>query len=69
MTSDSANTVHMLLMLAGLRDARARPPNASVDTSNAFAVNSKNLPVPAAHLSFIKKFTTFPFSTAMTLLS
>ena len=34
--------------------------NSDRDTSNALAIASKNLPVPAAHLSFMAKFFTVP---------
>jgi hypothetical protein len=47
-------------MLAGLFDARPRLPSTSMDTSNAFAVYSKNLPVPAAHLCSLENQSLFP---------
>ena len=39
---------------------RDRLENSSKDISNALAIDSKNLPVPAAHLSFIAKLSTVP---------
>ncbi len=45
-----------------------RAPNSSRSTSRARAITSRKRPVPAAHLSFIAKFMTRPFSSMTTAL-
>ena len=60
-TSDSANTVHVLLILTGDFDVIEISPNIETSVSNTPAITSKNLPVPAAHLSFMTKLDKFPF--------
>lgn len=52
MTSDSANTVHMLEMTVGCPAAAKRASSAWL-TPNRSAMISKKRPVPAEHLSFM----------------
>ena len=67
-TSDSANTVHMLETAWGSISGSALK-SSSVQPSIT-AMFCRKRPVPAAHLSFIRKLTTFPSrSRAMALLS
>jgi hypothetical protein len=69
-TSDSANTVHMLEILRSLSASSASLPNSSMSYPRVLAMISRNLPVPAAHRSFISNFFTLPFSNReMALLS
>ena len=60
-TSDSANTVHMLLMVKSFLASSAARPNSSMENPRFFAIISMNLPVPAAQRSFISNFLTRPF--------
>ena len=59
-TSLSANTAHCAVIGITFFAVRDRLENSSKDISNALAIDSKNLPVPAAHLSFIAKLSTVP---------
>ena len=68
MTSDSANTVHMLEIVVG-RPWRARFESSSWVRPRRFAMTSMNLPVPAEHLSFMLNLTTLPRSRTMALVS
>ena len=68
MTSDSANTVHRELIgrtvpLSAISNSSCRV------TPRRFAIISRNLPVPAEHLSFIWKSCTMPPNTRMILVS
>ena len=70
MTSDSANTEHMLVISISSFDCRAMGPSSSTSTSRERAIISRKRPVPAAHLSFMTKSATSPFSfRRMALLS
>ena len=62
-TSLSANTVHMLDIFTSCRHSRPTRQNSSSGSSMARAVASRKRPVPAAHLSFMTKFTTPPASS------
>ena len=69
-TSDSANTVHILEIVISSLYVSPASLIWSRFISIVLAIISKNRPVPAAHLSFITKFATAPFSSRrMTLLS
>ena len=59
MTSLSANTVHMLLILVGSPE-RARSAICCWEMPRRSAMISKKRPVPAAHLSFMRKSVTLP---------
>ena len=59
MTSDSAKTVHMELMLVPPPWA-AIPHSSSGRTARVFAMISRKRPVPAEHLSFMRKSLTAP---------
>ena len=68
MTSDSANTVHMELMVMGFpRDARSE--SSSMVSPRRLVMTSRNFPVPAEHLSFMMNFMTRPFFKAIPLVS
>ena len=70
MTSLSANTVQVLEIDAGAVDLAASVSRSSTSSRRMEAITSKNRPVPAAHLSFITKFTILPEGDrAMTLAS
>ena len=70
MTSDSAKTVHWAVMGMTFFACRDRLENSVKSISKALAIASKNRPVPAAHLSFMAKFSTVPsVSTAMPFTS
>ena len=68
MTSLSAKTVHMELMARG-SPFSAMSNSSAMSTPRRFAMISRNFPVPAEHLSFIRKEEAIPFSTVMTLVS
>ena len=53
MTSDSANTVQVLLMFTGWVLCSESGPSWLMGTFNTWAITSRKRPVPAAHLSFI----------------
>lgn len=69
MTSDSANTVHMLVIAWG------SIPSVMLSSCSTLApsvreITSRKRPVPAAHLSFIRKSVRLPASSSwITLLS
>ncbi len=66
----SANTVHMLLIWMRFSAASAKLPNSSTGRCRARAMNSRNLPVPAAQRSFISNLATLPWGVmVMTLVS
>ncbi len=67
-TSDSEKTVHMLFILAGLALLSESSPIFATRTCSTRAITSMNLPVPAAHLSFITKFATWPSSVRLIAL-
>ena len=70
MTSDSANTEHMLVISMSSVDRRATGPSSSTSISRVRAIISRKRPVPAAHLSFMTKSVTSPASFKwMALLS
>ena len=64
MISVSANTMHMLLITAGLVLLDAIAPRSANWTPRRSATTSRNLPVPAAQRSFIAKSCTDPFQPA-----
>ena len=68
MTSDSANTVHMLEMTVGCPAAAKRASSAWL-TPNRSAMISKKRPVPAEHLSFMTNLRTLPPARPMALVS
>ena len=68
MTSDSANTVHMLEISVG-RPARAMAAISSWVTPRRSAMISRKRPVPAEHLSFMTNFMTLPDFSPMALVS
>ena len=68
-TSDSANTAQVLLMDTGFWDFSESLPISSTCTSRTRDMASRNLPVPAAHLSFIIKFSRFPLSSRSSALA
>ena len=61
-TSDSANTEHILVISMSSVDCKAIVPSSLISTSNVLAIISRKRPVPAAHLSFITKSMTSPLS-------
>ncbi len=63
-TSDSANTLHWLVMVAGFFDLSESDDMPSRPHSRTRAIASKNLPVPAAQRSFITNSRTLPFSSS-----
>ena len=67
-TSDSANTVHMLDIVIS-SPFSASFAKSSMDTPRVLDISSINLPVPAAHLSFIVKFVTLPLFKVIILVS
>ncbi len=56
MTSDSANTAHILLMDTALTDDCAFVINSTKSILSVLSMISINLPVPAAHRSFISNY-------------
>ena len=60
MTSDSANTLQVEFILTLFIELFASSSNQAISVSSVFDMISRNLPVPAAHLSFIKKSMTSP---------
>ena len=60
MTSDSANTVHCAVIGMTFFAPNDSFEKSSRLISKLLAIASKNLPVPAEHLSFIAKFLTVP---------
>ena len=69
-TSDSAKTVQVELTESDRVARRERSPIRSRSISSVLAITSRNLPVPAAHLSFMAKSATFPSGPSrITLLS
>ena len=70
MTSDSANTVQRLLMGTTSSPCWASWEREAMGQSSTRAITSKKRPVPAAHLSFMTKFSTLPSCPRrMTLVS
>ena len=70
MTSLSANTVQVLEIAAGAAALAASASRSSTSRRRIEAITSRNRPVPAAHLSFMTKFTILPEGDrAMTLAS
>ena len=67
-TSDSANTVHMELIEVPLPFEASSHRSCGV-RDNVFAMTSRNRPVPAEHLSFMRKSVTIPFSMRMIFVS
>ena len=63
MTSDSANTVQVLLTTTFSVLRASYSPICSTLSSSTRAMLSMKRPVPAAHLSFMKKHWTAPFSS------
>ena len=63
MTSDCANTTQVELMSHGAVLSSDSGPTWSMVVSRMPAMTSMNLPVPAAHLSFIEKFFTWYWSS------
>lgn len=61
-TSLSAKTVHVEDIFILFVAFKVRLSSPSRSTLRAFAITSRNRPVPAAHLSFITKCVTFPSS-------
>ena len=59
-TSDSANTVHVVLIFTGFCARSAVSPSSSRGISSAKAAACRKRPVPAAHLSFMQKSITSP---------
>src|SRR3989338_212850 len=55
MMSDSTKTVHTVVRRTGFFAFREIPPISSRPSPKASAELARNLPVPAAHLSFITK--------------
>ena len=60
MTSDSANTVHVEEMVATFSDCSSKPDRSDTLQPKIDAITSRKRPVPAAHLSFIAKFSRSP---------
>ena len=56
-TSDSANTVQVVLMATGFSPRSDVGPSSSSGISSAAAAAPRKRPVPAAHLSFMQKST------------
>ena len=54
-TSDSANTVQVVLIFTGCDEPSAVSPSSSSGISRAADAAPRNRPVPAAHLSFMQK--------------
>jgi len=63
MTSDSANTVHMLFIFSARFANMASAANSSRVNPSAAAITSKNRPVPAAQRSFISNLHRRPLSS------
>ena len=63
-TSDSAKTVHMLLIFSALFAESAAAENSSSVKPSTVAMTSRNRPVPAAHRSFISNLHKLPFSSS-----
>src|SRR3989338_4063172 len=60
-TSDFANTTHVLLIVTRpLPASRERRPTSTSGTWSSEAMTSRARPVPAAHLSFMRKLVTRP---------
>src|SRR5574341_1526450 len=59
-TSDSANTVQVVLILTGRSPRSAVGPSSLKSSSSALAAAPRKRPVPAAHLSFMQKSTISP---------
>jgi hypothetical protein len=69
-TSDSAKTVHVVLILTGLSPFKAVGPSSASGISRALEAAPRKRPVPAAHLSFMQKSTISPLlETRMALVS
>src|SRR5581483_4467188 len=69
-TSDSAKTVQVVLIRTGLSARNAVGPSWSRGMSSALDAAPRNLPVPAAHLSFMQKSTISPLArTRIALVS
>lgn len=62
-TSDSAKTVHMLLMACGATPA-VMLSSCSTLAPVVREMTSRKRPVPAAHLSFIRKSVRLPSSSS-----
>ena len=69
MTSDSANTVQVELMLMVPSAFASRSLRSATPTSSILAITSRKRPVPAAHLSFIRKFSSLPLSPMLITLA
>jgi hypothetical protein len=69
-TSVFANTVQKLLSRAASFAVLANSSSRASGKSSRIAISSRNAPVPAAHLRFIRKSTRLPWaSMRITLLS
>ena len=64
-TSDSAKTVHMLEITMFSFHSSPMVLISSSESPSVLAIISRKRPVPAAHLSFIRKFFTAPFSSIL----
>ena len=53
----------MLLTVVGFSERASILPISLMSISNILDITSMNLPVPAAHLSFMKNLVTFPLSS------
>ena len=67
-TSDSAKTVHMLEITTFSFHSSPFVLISSNESPSVLAIISRKRPVPAAHLSFIRKFFTAPFSSMLIAL-
>ncbi len=65
--SDSANTVHVVVIFTGFFAVWASGPRSPSGISRASEAAPRNRPVPAAHLSFMLKSMTWP--SAPTLIA
>ena len=63
------NTVHLSPRFKGALAVSALSPNSSIFISNLSDCSSRKEPVPAAHILFISKSTTTPFSRLIYLES
>ena len=59
MISDSANTVQVVVMRTGFFERSASVPSSDSGSSSAYDAAPRKRPVPAAHLSFIVKSSTW----------
>ena len=58
--SDSANTVQVVVILTGFFAVRASGPRSPSGSSSAWEAAPRKRPVPAEHLSFMQKSSTWP---------